>query len=116
MLIGAIVALLVAAVGAGWMWLALATDQPLAHRLGAAALVLLGLTLGVRCGSHLLATLPHGAGGEGGELHDASDMRLPRLRENRGAVAHDARGDTCPWCSAPLRPRANRCPACGQAL
>jgi hypothetical protein len=114
-LLGAVISLLVAGVGAAWLWLALATGQPLPHLLAAGLLGLLALALAARCVVHLLATLPRPVG-EWAELHDAADPRLPRLRDDSGAGTHDPHGAACPWCETPLKARAEHCAACGQAL
>lgn len=114
--LGAVISLLVGAVGAAWLWLVLATGQPTSHLAAAAGLVLLSLVLAARCVVHLLATLPRPAAGDWGELHDAADPRLPRLRGEGRGPTHDPKGAACPWCGTPRRGQAERCASCGQAL
>ncbi len=114
--LGAVISLLVAAAGAVWLWIALATGQPLLHLMAAGAAVLLALACAARCVVHVLATLPRAATGDWSEQHDAADTRLPRLRDDSGAATHDPHGAACPWCAAPLKSGAARCGACGQVL
>lgn len=114
--LGAVISLLLAALGAGWLWLVLDTGQPVAHLVAASVLVLVSLALAARCVVHLLGTLPRPAEGEWGELHDAADPRLPRLRGEPRGPTHDAKGAACPWCGTPRRAQAEHCPSCGQAF
>lgn len=114
--LGSVIALLIAAAGAGWLWVALVTGQPLLHQLIAAGAVLVSLAVAARCVAHLLATLPRAAAADWSDLHDAADARLPRLRGDSGAASRDPRGSACPWCNTPLKAGAERCGSCGQAL
>jgi|KBSSwiStaDraftv2_1062776.scaffolds.fasta_scaffold207186_3 hypothetical protein len=116
--LGALIALLVAAVGAAWLWWALATGQPLNHLASAALVVLIALTFAARCVVHLVGTLSGEAASlhETADLHDAVDPRFTMLRDDSGAATHDPHGVACPWCEAPLRRAAERCPSCNQAL
>ncbi|MBM3985186.1 MAG: hypothetical protein FJ296_05790, partial [Planctomycetes bacterium] len=59
--LGSVIALLIAAAGAGWLWVALVTGQPLLHQWIAAGAVLVSLAVAARCVAHLLATLPRAA-------------------------------------------------------
>jgi hypothetical protein len=115
-LLGSVISLLVAAAGAAWLWVAMATGQPLLHELIAGAAVLLALAGAARCVGHLLATLPRAAAVDWAELHDAADTRLPRLRDDSAAAPRGPRDAACPWCHEPLKAGATRCSACGQAL
>ena len=117
-LIGAIVALLVALIGAGWLWVALATSQPLDHLAAAALVVLIALTFAARCVVALLGTLSREAAGlaDSNDLDDAIDPRFTMLRDDSGTATHDPHGAACPWCRTPLKRVTEHCPACGQAL
>jgi hypothetical protein len=116
--LGALVALLVAAVGAAWLWWALATGQPLNHLASAALVVLIALTFAARCVVHLVGTLSGEAASlhEPADLHDAVDPRFTMLRDDSGAATHDPHGAACPWCEQPLKRVHDHCGACGQAL
>ena len=116
--LGALIALLVAAVGAAWLWWALATGQPLEHLAAAALLVLVALTFAARCMVHLVGTLSGEAASlhDHADLHDAVDPRFTMLRDDSGAATHDPHGSACPWCEKPLKRVQDRCGACGQAL
>ena len=116
--LGSLVALLIAAIGAAWLWWALATGQPLNHLASAAVVVLIALTFAARCVVALVGTLSGEAASlhETGDLHDAIDPRFTMLRDDSGAATHDPHGVACPWCEAPLRRAAERCPSCNQAL
>ncbi len=117
-LLGAVIALLVAGVGAVWLWLGLATGQTLAHLAAAALVVLIALTFAARCLVHLFGTLSREPAGAA-ELTGAEDEVDPgfrMLRDDSGGATHDPHGAACPWCEAPLRRVLERCPSCDQAL
>jgi hypothetical protein len=117
-LLGAVIALLVAGVGATWLWWALATNQPLSHLGSAALVVLIALSFAARCLVHLVGTLSREAAGlpESGDFQDVVDPRFTMLRDDSGAATHDPHGAACPWCEQPLKRTQDRCAACGQAL
>jgi hypothetical protein len=93
MLLGSLIALLIAFIGAAWMWLSLESHSPLALVLGAAALVLVASALAARCLGHLFDSFGLGV------QHAAR----PERRE-------------CPSCSSPVRPGALRCSSCMELL
>ena len=91
-LIGALVALAVAFVGAAWMWLSFETRAPKGQILGSAALAFVACLLASRCVGHLLDT----------------------FRAIERAPAPTAR--KCPSCASTLRTDSLRCPSCMELL
>lgn len=92
-LLGALIALLVAFLGAAWMWLSYENRAPQVQLLGSAALVLVSSMFAARCVGHLLDLFGLG-------------VRAP---------ARSSRTE-CPSCAAPLRQGALRCSSCMELL
>src|SRR5258705_10327644 len=92
--LGALIALLVAAVGAAWLGWALATGQPLNHLASAALVVLIALTFAARSAVHLVGTLSAEAASLPGtaDLHNAVDPRSTILPDDSGAATHSPHG------------------------
>lgn len=92
-LLGALVALTVAFLGAAWMWLSLEMRAPQLQIIGSAALVLVSSMLAARCVGHLLDSFGLG-------------------------VRVSARADSreCPSCASPVRLGSMRCSSCLELL